>query len=191
MDPALKTVLLSLFTGIVLATVGFAYGRIGASRSRKSEETLKKEAIAIEAVKERDKKIGKLEDDVKELKYKADQQALAAIPIAAAMEAMLIHKLTNDHTPEADALLKKVTDKTLTVDDAVEFRKAMKERTTDPTVSEAQQIAADILPGVTRLREIAEAEEATSKVKTVMVTVPETETVAAQDGGTQEQEKGN
>lgn len=108
------------------------------------------------------------------------------------MQAMLIAKLTNAHTPEADALLKKQTDGTLTVDDAAKFADAMQERSTDydARISEGQRVAASILAGVTRLKELAEESDG-GAVKTVMVTVPETETIAAGDGGTQEHEKGN
>ena len=177
--------------GTVLAVVGFLLGQLTASRKRKSDKVLAAEADAIVAVKERDQRIDLLERQVERLEAQSEAQTKAAIPITAAMQAMLVHRLTNDHTPEADALLKKVTDDSLSVHDAVEFAEAMKRRSTDMNVSEAQRISADILPGVIRLREIAEEEEPECKVKTVMVTVPETETKAARDGGTQEEEKGN
>lgn len=186
MDPTLKTVLLML----AAAGLAYAFSRLGRNRDRKTDNALRLEALAIEAVKERDKRIDELEDSVKDLQAKSDEQTRGAIPITAAMQAMLIHKLTNDHTQEADALLKKATDKTLTPADVIEFAKALKHRTTDMNVSEAQRIAADILPGVMRLGELAK-EESEKCVKVVMVTIPETETVVSQDGGTQEQERGN
>lgn len=188
MDPTLGKVLLLLFG----AVVGYGLNRLGRNRDRKTDKVLSDEALAISAVTTRDLRISELERHVQELQAKSDAQTKAAIPIEAAMQAMLIAKLTNDHTPEADALLKKQTDGTLTVDDAAEFARAMKHRSTDmdARIGEGQRIAADILAGVTRLKEIAEESEG-GAVKTVMVTVPETETKQARDGGTQQEEKGN
>lgn len=194
MDGTLKTILISLLVGTVLAVVGYFLGRIGRSRDRKTDKVLNAEVVAIAEVKNRDLRIAQLERDVELLQAKSDAQTKAAIPIEAAMQAMLIAKLTNDHTPEADALLKKFTDGTLTAEDAEKFAKAMEERSTDmdPRIGEAQRVSADILAGVTRLKKLAEEEkESGCKVKTLMVTVPETETKAARDGGTQEEEKGN
>lgn len=190
MNPILQGIIVGCLVGCVVAAVTYALGRRGRSQDRKSDEVLRKEALAIEAVKERDSRISHLEKDVADLQSRDEQQRKAAIPIQAAMEAMLISKLTNPHTPEADALLKKQTDGTLTADDAVKFAKAMTHRETDMGVSEAQRISARILPDIIRLRELAE-ESPDTEVKTVMVTVPETDTVAARDGGTQEEEKGN
>lgn len=172
--------------------MGYGFNRLSRNRDRKSDKVLSEEQVAISEVKSRDLRITELERHVQELQNKSDAQTKAAIPIEAAMQAMLIAKLTNAHTPEADALLKKQTDGTLTVDDAAEFAKAMKHRSTDmdERIGEGQRIAADILAGVTRLKEIAEESEG-GEVKTVMVTVPETVIVEARDGGTQEQEKGN
>lgn len=191
MDPTLKAVLLIL----IGAVASYGFSRLSRNRDRKSDKILSDEAVAIEAVKTRDLRISELEGRCQHLEARDEARTRAAIPITAAVEAMLIHKLTNDHTPEADALLKKVTDRTLTVDDAKEFAAAMKERSKDmdPRIGEAQRIAADILPGVIRLRELAEEEKESGdcKVKTITVTVPETETKRAQDGGTQEEEKGN
>lgn len=180
---------LLLLTGAVLA---YIFSRIGRSRDRKTDKVLHAETVAIEEVKRRDKRIEELEKDVKQLQEKSDAQAKAAIPIEAAMQAMLIAKLTNAHTPEADALLKKAGDGTLTPDDAIKFAEAMsyRETDTDERIGEAQQLAAKILPDLIRLRELAE-KSPSSELKTVMVTVPETETVPAMDGGTQEEEKGN
>lgn len=186
MDPTLKAVLLI----IAGAVVGYGFNRLGRNRDRKTDKVLSLELVAIEEVKTRDGRITELERSVAELELKITEQRKAAIPIEAAMQAMLIHKLTNEHTPDADALLKKLTDKSLTVEDAANFAKAMEHRETDMDVSESQRLAAKILPDMVRLRELAE-KEVTGACKTVMVTVPETETVAAQDGGTQEQEKGN
>lgn len=190
MNPVLQTILISLIVGTLLAFVGFALGRLGRSRDRKTDKVLSLELVAIEEVKTRDGRITELERSVQQLEERIAEQRKAAIPIEAAMQAMLIHKLTNDHTPDADALLKKLTDNTLTVDDAIQFAKAMEHRETDMEVSEAQRLAAKILPDMIRLRELAEIESA-GEVKTVMVTVPETQTIAARDGGTQQQEKGN
>lgn len=193
MNPVLQTILISLIVGTLLALVGFALGRLGRSRDRKTDDALRLEAVAIEAVVARDRRIGELEKSVMQLEERAASRDKEAIPITAAMQAMLIHKLTNPHTPEADALLKKLSDETLTVDDAKEFAEAMEERQHDMEVSEAQRLAAKILPDMVRLRELAEveAQEEGTEVKTVLVTVPKTETIAAKDGGTQEQEKGN
>lgn len=193
MNPVLQTILISLVVGVFLAVFGFALGRLGRSRDRKSDDALRLEAVAIEAVKARDKRISELEKSVSLLEERAANRDKEAIPITAAMQAMLIHKLTNPHTPEADALLKKLTDESLTVDDAKEFAEAMKEREEDMKVSESQRLAAKILPDMVRLRELAEveAQDEDCEVKTVLVTVPKTETIAARDGGTQEQEKGN
>lgn len=189
------TTLKTLITGLVLAAVAYFFGRLGRSRDRKSDKVLNAELVAIEEVKTRDMRIAQLERDVESLQARADAQSKAAIPIEAAMQAMLIAKLTNDHLPEADALLKKFTDGTLTADDAEKFAKAMKQRATDmdPRIGEAQRVSADLLAGVTRLKELREQAEKDSdcEVKTVMVTVPETETIPARDGGTQEQEKVN
>lgn len=192
MNPVLQTMLISLVVGCVLAAFGFGLGRLGRSRDRKTDKVLSAELVAISEVKVRDNRIAQLEKDVEALQSKSDAQTKAAIPIQAAMEAMLIAKLTNEHTPEADALLKKASDKTLTAADAVKFAEAMTHRETDMDVriGEAQRISARILPDIIRLRELAE-ESPDTEVKTVMVTVPETETVAARDGGTQEEEKGN
>lgn len=190
MNPVLQTALISLSIGTVLAVFGFALGRLGNSRNRKSDKILSDERVAIEAVKTRDNRISELERVVAQLEERAASRDKAAIPIEAAMQAMLIHKLTNPHTPDADALLKKLTDNELTVEDASEFAKAMEERETDMDVSEAQRLSAKILPDMVRLRELAE-KESIGEVKTVMVTVPKTETILAQDGGTQEQETGN
>lgn len=186
MDPTLKALLLIL----VGALVGYGFNRLSRNRDRKSDKVLSDELVAISEVKNRDGRIAELERHVKELQAKSDAQTKAAIPIEAAMQAMLIAKLTNAHTAEADALLKKQTDGTLTANDAAELTKAMLHRETDMDVSEAQRLAAKILPDMIRLRELAE-EVPINEVKTVMVTIPETETIAAQDGGTQEQEKGN
>lgn len=186
MDPTLKAVALLLFG----ALVGYGLNRLGRSRDRKTEKVLSAEVVAIAEVKTRDLRISELERHVSELQAKSDAQTKAAIPIEAAMQAMLIAKLTNAHTPEGDALLKKQTDQTLTADDAAQLLEAMTQRETDMGVSEAQRLAAKILPDMIRLRELAEKTPA-GEVKTVMVTVPETETIAARDGGTQEQEKGN
>lgn len=191
MNPVLQTILISLMVGMLLALVGFALGRLGRSRDRKTDKVLNNELIAIEAVKNRDNRISELERVVAQLEERAANRDKAAIPIEAAMQAMLIHKLTNPHTQDADALLKKLTDRTLTVEDAAKFAQAMLDRQTDMGVSEAQRLAARILPDMIRLREIAEEEQADGEVKTVMVTVPKTETILAQDGGTQEQETGN
>lgn len=195
MNPVLQTILISLIVGVMLAAVGFAFGRLGRSRDRKSDKVLHDEKDAIEAVKVRDGRIAELERSVELLEARAEARDKAAIPIEAAMQAMLIAKLTNDHTPAADALLKKVTDGTLTPDDAIKFAEAMKNRETDDDerIGEAQQLAAKILPDMIRLKELAEQERASGdcKTKTMMVTVPETETKASLDGGTQEKEKGN
>lgn len=187
MDPILEKLVLI----VVGALVGFALTRLGRSRDRKSDEVLRKEIVALEAVKDRDKRIDELERHVGKLQDQADAQKRAAIPITAAMEAMLIHKLTNDHTPEADALLKKHSDNTLTPADAVEFARLLKERETDddPRIGRAQQIAAEMLPLAIELKKLDEEAAGKTATKTVMVTVPETETVAASDGGTQEKEK--
>lgn len=190
MDPTAKGILI----GVFMALTGYALSRLGKSRDRKTDDILRKETVAIEAVKERDKRIDELERDVEKLKAQMEADSKSAVPITAAMQQMLIAKLTNDHTPEADALLKKQTDRTLTAEDAIEFAKAMEHRSTDmdPRISEAQRIAAEILPGVIRLRELAEeAGSQGTKTKTLLVTVPETETIKAADGGTQQQEKGN
>lgn len=190
-DPTLKAVLMIL----VGAVVGYAFNRLSRNRDRKSDKALSDEKVAIEAVKVRDLRISELERSVQLLEDRSAEQRKAAVPIEAAMQAMLIAKLTNDHTPETDALLKKVTDDTLTVNDAKEFAKAMKERSKDkdPRIGEAQRIAADILPGMMRLKELRDQEEKESgcEAKTITVTVPETATVPAADGGTQEEEKGN
>lgn len=188
MDPTLKALLL-IFAG---AVVGYGFNRLSRNRDRKTDKVLSDEVVAIAEVKTRDLRITELERAVEQLQAKADAQAKAAIPIEAAMQAMLIAKLTNAHTPEGDALLKKVTDDSLTPDDALKFAEAMTYRETDPDerIGEAQQLAAKILPDVIRLRQLAEKVPA-SELKTVMVTVPETEMIASQDGGTQEQEKGN
>lgn len=194
MDSTLKAVLISLFVGTVLAGLGFYLGGLRVKKERKTDKVLNDEKVAIEAVKTRDLRISELERHVTELQQRADAQSKAAIPIEAAMQAMLIAKLTNSHLPQADALLKKATDGTLTPDDAVEFADALTERETDtdPRIGEAQQLAAKILPDMIRLRELAEIEQQSGcETKTVMVTVPETKTVEAQDGGTQEEEKGN
>lgn len=190
MDATLKTVLISLFVGTVLALIGYALGGLRGRQTRKSDKVLSDEVVAIAEVKTRDLRITELERAVEQLQSKAEAQAKAAVPIEAAMTAMLIHKLTNAHTPEADALLKKQTEGTLTPEDAIKFAEALTERETDPGIGEAQQLAAKMLPDMIRLKELAE-KVPLSDVKTVMVTVPETETVAAMDGGTQEQEKGN
>lgn len=186
MDPTLKAVLLLLFG----SAVGYGFSRLGRNRDRKTDKVLSNELVAIEAVKNRDNRITELERTVAQLEERAASRDKAAIPIEAAMQAMLIHKLTNPHTREADALLKKLTDRTLTVNDAARFAKAMLDRQTDMGVSEAQRLAARILPDMIRLRELAE-QESIGEVKTVMVTVPKTETVLAEDGGTQEEETGN
>lgn len=190
MNPVLQTILISLIVGVFLALVGFALGRLGRSRDRKTDKVLSNELVAIEAVKNRDNRISELERVVAQLEERAASRDKSAIPIEAAMQAMLIHKLTNPHTKDADALLKKLTDQTLTVADAAAFAEAMEDRQTDMGVSESQRLAAKILPDMVRLRELAEKESA-GDVKTVMVTVPETATIAARDGGTQEEEKGN
>lgn len=189
MNPLLQSILV----GVVVALAAFALGRLGRSRDRKTDKVLTAELVAIEEVKTRDMRIAQLERDVESLQARAEAQSKAAIPIEAAMQAMLIAKLTNEHLPEADALLKKFTDGTLTADDADKFAAAMKERETDmdPRIGEAQRVSAEILAGVTRLKELSEAEEAECEVKTIMVTVPETETKPARDGGTQQEEKGN
>lgn len=188
MDPTLKAVLILLLG----ALVGYGLNRLGRSRDRKTDKVLSAEVVAIAEVKTRDLRISELERHVQELQAKSDAQTKAAIPIEAAMQAMLIAKLTNAHTPEGDALLKKVTDDTLTPDDAIKFAEAMeyRETDTDERIGEAQQIAAKILPDMIRLRQLAE-KIPSSGLKTVMVTVPETEMIPAMDGGTQEQEKGN
>lgn len=188
MDPTLQKVLFV----IAGALVTFGLTRLSRSRDRKTDKVLNAEVVAIAEVKTRDLRITELERSVQELQAKSDAQTKAAIPIEAAMQAMLIAKLTNAHMPEADALLKKQTDGTLTPDDAIRFAEAMKERETDPDerIGEAQQLAAKILPDLIRLKELAE-KTPLSEVKTVMVTVPETEMIPAMDGGTQEQEKGN
>ena len=192
MDPILQTILISLIVGLLLAAVGFAFGRLGRSRDRKTDKVLSLELVAIEEVKTRDMHIAELQRKVQHLEMLSDEQRKKAIPIEAAMQAMLIAKLTNDHTPEADALLKKAANGTLTPDDAIKFAEAMKERETDPDarIGEAQQLAAKILPDFIRLKELAE-QGPSGERKTVMVTVPETETVDSQDGGTQQEEKGN
>lgn len=182
--------LTTLIIGLILAIVGYFLGGLRQNKNRKSDEVLRKEALAIEAVKERDHRIDELEKGQAELKAQLAAQNRAAIPIQAAMEAMLIAKLTNAHTPEADALLKKQTDGTLTAEDAAKFTEAMLQRETDAGVSEQQRIAARILPDIIRLRELAE-ETPDAEVKTLLVTVPKTETVASRDGGTQQEEKGN
>lgn len=191
MDPILEKVLLMLFA----AGVGFGLSRLGANRDRKTQKVLTAEGVAIEAVKVRDARIAQLEKDVQTLQSQTEAAHKAAIPITAAMEQMLIARLTNEHTPEADALLKKQTDGTLTTDDAIEFARLMKERETDndPRIGRAQQIAAEMLPLTIELKKLDEeaAAKRPCEVKTLMVTVPETETVAAKDGGTQEEEKGN
>lgn len=188
MDPTLKALLLI----IAGALVGYAFNRLSRNRDRKSDKVLSDEVVAISEVKTRDLRISELERAVHQLEAESANARKAAIPIEAAMQAMLIAKLTNDHTPEADALLKKQTDGTLTADEAAELTKAMLDRSTDTDarIGEGQRIAADILAGVIRLRELAE-EGRQGAVKTVMVTVPETETISARDGGTQEEEKGN
>lgn len=186
MDPTLKALLLIL----VGAVVGYAFNRLSRNRDRKSDKVLSDEVLAIEVVKERDRRIDELERAVAHLEERSAEQRKAAIPIEAAMQAMLIAKLTNAHTPEADALLKKQTEGTLTAVEAVELCQAMTDRETDMEVSEAQRLAAKILPDMIRLRELAE-KVPVSEIKTVMVTIPETETIASSDGGTQEQEKGN
>lgn len=191
MDPMLERVVMVL----IGAGVAFALTRVGVSRDRKTQKVLKDEGIAIEAVKTRDARIAQLERDVQTLQAQAEAAHKAAIPITAAMEAMLIAKLVNDHLPKADKLFKKASDHTLTPKDAIAFAKMLKDRATDqdPRIGEAQQIAADILPGVIRLKELAEEEAAKGQceVETLMVTVPATKTVPASDGGTQEEEKDN
>lgn len=186
MDPTLKA-LLMILAG---AVAGYGFNRLSRNRDRKSDKVLSDERVAISEVTTRDLRITELERAVAQLESQSAEQRKAAIPIEAAMQAMLIAKLTNAHTPEADALLKKQTDKTLTADDAAELTKAMLHRETDEGVSEAQRLAAKILPDMIRLRELAE-EAPENETKTVMVTVPETEMVTSKDGGTQEQEKGN
>lgn len=190
MDVTLEKVLLVL----VGAIVAFVLSRIGRSRDRKTDKVLSAEVVAIAEVRTRDLRITELERAVQHLESLSEEQRKKAIPIEAAMQAMLIAKLTNDHTQAADALLKKVTDGTLTPDDAIKFAEAMKDRESDmdARIGEAQQLAAKILPDMIRLKQLAEEEHKTGdcKVKTVMVTVPETETVDSQDGGTQQSEKG-
>lgn len=180
---------LLVFTGAALA---YGYGRIARHRDRKTDKVLNAEVVAIAEVKTRDLRITELERAVEQLEAKSAAQTKAAIPIEAAMQAMLIAKLTNDHTPEADALLKKAADDTLTPDDAIKFAEALTHRESDmdARIGEAQQLAAKILPDVIRLNQLA-VEAAKDDRKTVMVTVPETETVDSKDGGTQEKEKGN
>lgn len=188
MDPTLKALLLILAG----AVVGYGFNRLSRNRDRKTDKVLSDEVVAIAEVKTRDLRITELERAVEQLQAKADAQAKAAIPIEAAMHAMLINKLTNAHTPEDDALLKKHTAGTLTVEDAVKFAEAMKRRETDPDdrIGEAQKIAAKILPDIIRMEELAE-KVPPGELKTLMVTVPETEMIDSMDGGTQEQEKGN
>lgn len=188
MDITLGKVLLVL----IAAAIGYGFSRLGRHRDQKTEKVLSDERVAISEVKSRDLRIDELERHVRELQAKSDAQTKAAIPIEAAMQAMLIAKLTNEHLPEADALLKKATDGTLTPDDAIKFTEALADRESDmdPRIGEAQQLAAKILPDMIRLRQLAEKAPA-GEVKTVMVTVPETETKAAADGGTQQEEKGN
>lgn len=189
MDATLKGFLVA----VVLALIGYGLSRLGRSRDRKSEETLRKEVAAIEAVKERDKRIDELERHVEKLQTMADERAKAAIPIALAMEQVFIARLTNGHTPEADALLKKHTDNTLTAADAIQFAKLLKERETDkdPRIGRLQQIAAEMLPLIIEQRKLEEESADETTTTTVTVTVPVTETVDAADGGTQKEEKGN
>ena len=188
-DPMLERLLMIL----IGAGVAFGLTRFGVSRDRKTQKVLTAEGVAIEAVKTRDARIQQLEKDVQLLQSQAEAAHKAAIPITAAMEAMLIAKLVNDHLPDADALLKKQADHTLTPEDAIAFAEALKERETDedPRIGEAQQISAKILPDVIRLRVLAEeaAKEGPLEVKTVMVTVPATDTIQTREGGTQEREK--
>lgn len=193
MNPVLQGIVIGLTVGIVLALVGYFLGGLRHRRERKTDQVLSAELVAIEAVKVRDARIAQLERDVQNLQSQAEAAHKAAIPITAAMEAMLISKLVNEHTPEADALLKKHADNTLTPADAVEFARLMKERETDddPRIGRAQQIAAEMLPLTIELKKLDEEAAGQTATTTVMVTVPATETVAARDGGTQEEEKGN
>lgn len=193
MNPILQGIIVGCLVGCVVAAITYALGRRGRNQDRKTDEVLRKETIAIEAVKERDARILQLEKDVQNLQSQAEAAHKAAIPITAAMEAMLISKLVNNHTPEADALLKKHTDNTLTPADAVEFARLLKERETDsdPRIGRAQQIAAEMLPLTIELKKLDEETAGQTATTTVMVTVPATETVPAGDGGTQEEEKGN
>jgi hypothetical protein len=85
-----------------------------------------------------------------ELKLQLNLVRQAVIPISAAFQAVLIKELTHYHTPQTDALLAKLSAKTLTIAEEKELIRALARRTKDmgPKISDSERDAATILPFV-------------------------------------------
>lgn len=177
-DPTLRAILL-LFLG---ALVGYGFNRLSRSRDKKSDEVLRKEAVAIEAVKERDAAIGILQREVAVMRAEA-------VPITAAFMASLQAKVKHFHTPDLDKLVGGMKpDVALTQAETAKLKTALaaEAKVIDPLVDEEERIAKRILLDVQRMAVIEHEKRATgktTKLETLLVSQP------AQSGGEEEEKK--
>ncbi len=165
--------LVNSFVILVVTAIGtFLWARYRYGRTARDKVTEARE----KATNERDAKIAELERKL----ALVDQ---TVTPIAMAMQAVLIKKLTHFHEPETDALLVKVGPPyDLTDDEAGRLAELLIERelVLNGSIDEAERDAAHILPAVIRMAR-AEAAGGTTVIQTVAVphTLPDEETKGA------------
>jgi hypothetical protein len=129
----------SLGVAVVVAVLGFLAATYWWQKNAAVKEADRLAAISAS----QDRRIADMEGKILLLNQHV-------MPLSAAYQAFLIHKLTHFHTPVMDKLMVKLTDGTISPEEKRDLIRALKERESDmgEAIDDAERDAARMLPMV-------------------------------------------